>query len=153
MDTTRRMTYHDAPTVSQARPGRPSRWWALGGRLAVLVVSASGCVESRGTLPLVAFNAEAAGTKMLRPGAQARACATRVLGIARGDGASPLERTLRQLLALDAEADTLTNVAIETSTLALGVFDRTCVTVHADAVRSTSVVRLPAPRGHEGHHH
>lgn len=146
------MTYHDVPTLSQPRPGRPSRWRVLGG-LAVVMVGACGCVAARSTLPLVAFDTEGAGTKMLRPGGQASACATRVLGIARGDGASPLVETLRQLLALDTEANTLTNVTIETRTLALGVCDRTCVTVRADVVRTTSVVRLPAPPGHEGHHH
>jgi hypothetical protein len=142
------MTYHEPRTARKPRTWRRLR--AAAG--ALLVASLAGCVESRGELGLVAFDAERAGTKMLRPGAQGRACATRVLGIATGDATSPLDRAIAQLRALDSEADALTNVAIEVRGLALGVLDRTCVTVHADVVRQTSLVRLPAPPGHEGHH-
>jgi hypothetical protein len=151
METTRLMTYHELQTAWQPRSPHRARWRTHAG-VALLIAGISGCVESRAELGLVAFDADRAGTKMLRPGAQSRACATRVLGIATGDGASPLDRALQQLRAIDAEADALTRVAIDTHTLALGVFDRTCVTVHADVVRQTSLVRLPAPPGHEGHH-
>jgi len=142
------MTYHEPCPPRKSATQCCTR--AVAG--ALLLVSLAGCVESRGEIGLVAFDAERVGTKMLRPGAQGRACATRVLGIGTGDAASPLDRALAQLRALDAEADALTNVAIEVRGLALGVLDRTCVTVHADVVRQTSLVQLPAPPGHEGHH-
>jgi len=142
------MTYHEP------RPPRKpaTRCCARAVAGALLVASLAGCVESRGDIGLVAFDAERAGTKMLRPGAQGRACAMRVLGIATGDASSPLDRALAQLRALDAEADALTHVAIEVRGLALGVLDRTCITVRANVVRQTSLVQLPAPPGHEGHH-
>jgi len=142
------MTYHEARPCR--KPGARCRTRSVAG--ALLLASLAGCVESRGELGLVAFDAERTGTKMLRPGAQGRACATRVLGIATGDATSPLDRALAQLRALDTEADALTHVAIEVRGLALGVLDRTCVTVHANVVRQTSLVQLPAPPGHEGHH-
>jgi hypothetical protein len=142
------MTYHE-PRPPR-KPGTRCCIRAAAG--ALLLVSLAGCVESRGELGLVAFDPERAGTKMLRPGAQGRACATRVLGIATGDATPPLDRALAQLRALDPEADALTHVAIEVRGLVLGVLDRTCVTVRADVVRQTSLVQLPAPPGHEGHH-
>ena len=152
---TRPVTYHDAQTASQARSGLRrrglSRCAALGA-LAALIFSISGCVAWRTQVPLLAFDAERAGTKMLRPGARSTACCTRILGMAAACNAPPLDGALRQLLAADVEADALTAATIETRTLALGVFDRTCVTVHADVVRTTSVVRLPVPAGHESHH-
>jgi hypothetical protein len=139
------MTYHERATARKP-------WRRRAAAAGLLLAGLSGCTESRGELGLVAFDAERAGTKMLRPGAQERVCAMRVLGIATGDTTSPLDLAMRKLRALDAEADALTNVAIEVHSLALGVLDRTCVTVHADVVRQTSLVRLPAPPGHEGHH-
>ena len=142
------MTYHEP--CPPRKSSRRCRARAVAGTL--LLASLAGCVESRGELGLVAFDAERAGTKMLRPGAQGRACATRVLGIGTGDTSTPLDRALAQLHALDKEADALTNVAIEVRGFALGVLDRTCVTVRADVVRQTSLVQLPAPPGHEGHH-
>jgi hypothetical protein len=148
------MTYHDARTGRQVR----GRWWRpVALRCAVignvtLVLSMYGCVGSRDEIPFVAFDAERTGTKMLRPGAQTTACRTRILGSAVGDGTSPVDRALRALVALDGEADALTKVTIETRSIGLGFFDRTCVTARADVVRTISVVRLPAPPGHEGHH-
>jgi hypothetical protein len=142
------MTYHEPCPPRKSARRRCAR--AVAGTL--LLVSLTGCVESRGEVGLIAFDAERVGTKMLRPGAQGRACAARVLGIGTGDTSSPLDRALAHLRALDAEADALTNVTIEVRGLSLGVVDRTCVTVHADVVRQTSLVQLPAPPGHEGHH-
>lgn len=152
---TRPITYHEAQPGSQARIRRVLRGrsrWGVFGAVAVLVSATSGCVSWRAQVPLVAFDAERAGTKMLRPGTNSTACCTRILGMAVACTAPPLDTALRDLLAVDAEANALTTVVIETRTLALGVLDRTCVTVHANVVRTTSVVRLPAPAAHEGHH-
>ncbi len=145
------MTYHDGRTGSQPdASGATGR--LLLAALAIGLAAVTGCVESHEELPVVGFEAESAGVKMLRPNATARACATRILGMTSGNATPPLERALRDLRALDAEADLLARVRVDTSTIALGIFDRTCISVHADVVRQTSVVRLPAPPGHEGHH-
>jgi hypothetical protein len=79
-------------------------------------------------------------------------CRTRLLGRDLGDGPAPLDRAVQDLLRSDPEADALANVRIRTRTISIGVADRACVTVQADVVRMISVVRLPAPAGHEGHH-
>lgn len=146
-------TYHDARTVPQARTRRARRRSSpslLG--LGLLVVACVGCSESGAHLPLVSTAVEQAGTKMLRPGAHAAACRSRVLGVTVTGDPSPLDRAVQTLLALDPEADSLINVRIEVRTLSLGVVDRVCATVHADVARAVSVVRLPSPGGHEGHH-
>jgi len=90
---------------------------------------------------------------MLRPGARASACRTTLLGMSVAGPASPLEAALHALLALDPEADRLDAVEVRERTMTTGLVDRICVSVRADVVRATSVVRLPAPAGHEGHHH
>jgi len=89
---------------------------------------------------------------MLVPNAHAAACRTRILGLDVGEHSSPLDRAVHALLAADPEADALRNLRIAARSLALGVFERSCVAIDADVVRTTSVVRLPAPPGHEGHH-
>jgi hypothetical protein len=117
-----------------------------------MVCVAAGCAASQAEVPLVVFDLDATGTKMLRPNARATACRTRILGHTIAGDASPLDASLRSLLRLDREADALTRVALTSRLFTLGLFDRSCVTARADVIRTTSVVRLPAPPGHEGHH-
>ena len=102
---------------------------------------------------MLSFEVQAGGIKMLRPDAHVSICRTRVLGITIAGDASPLDAASRALLALDGEADTLSNVRIDTSEVTTGLFDRSCVTLHADVGRSISVLRVPAPPGHHEHHH
>jgi hypothetical protein len=118
----------------------------------LLLIVGAGCSSWDGQLPLVLSDAEHAGTKMLVPNAHAAACRTRVLGLDVGERSSPLDRAVHALLASDSEADALVNLRIAARGLALGVFEHSCVTIDADVVRTTSVVRLPPPPGHEGHH-
>jgi hypothetical protein len=116
-----------------------------------LVLVVAGCVHWDGHVPLVSFDTAGSGNKMLRPGARASACRTRVLGMTVGGaGGSPLESAIHALLALDPEANTLTDVRVESSGMTVGLFDRSCVTVQANVVRDIPVVKLPAPAGH--HH-
>jgi hypothetical protein len=116
-----------------------------------MVLAVAGCATWDGRIVLVSFDTARTGVKMLRPAARARACRSRFFGRATSS-ASPLDDALASLRALDPEADALTNVHVETRELALGLFDRSCVTVQADVVRSISLVQLPAPPGHHGHH-
>jgi hypothetical protein len=102
---------------------------------------------------VASFDTAAAGEKMLRPNAHASACRTRLLGVTLGAGGSPLDEAIHALLALDAEADALTDVRIDSWATTLGLFDRSCVTVEANVVRQIPVVKLPAPPGHHHEHH
>lgn len=120
--------------------------------VALLALVATACSESAGEFPLISRDAAAAGTKMLRPAARAEACRTRLFGRDVAGEPAPLDQAVRALFAMDAEADALANVRITTRATALGIGDHTCVTVQGDVVRTISVVRLPAPPGHEGHH-
>jgi len=102
---------------------------------------------------MASFDTAASGQKMLRPDARASACRTRVLGVTAGAGRSPLDEAIHALLALDPEADTLTDVRVESWGTTVGLFDRSCVTVQANVVRQIPVVKLPAPPGHHHEHH
>ena len=116
------------------------------------------CTSSTTRLPRVTFGTpdDRFETKMLRPAARASACRTTLLGIPIAGPPSPLESALRALLALDSEADQLTDVDVREQTVASGLVNRTCVTVQANVVRAIPVVRLPMPAGHHsghpGHH-
>jgi hypothetical protein len=102
---------------------------------------------------VASFDIASGGRKMLRPDARASACRTRVLGVTLGAASSPLDEALHALLTLDPEADTLTDVRVDSWATSVGLFDRSCVTVHANVVRAILVVNLPAPPGHHHEHH
>src|SRR5262249_31582263 len=119
-------TYHAPPTAShpagtgRLRPGahRCIRIAAT----ALLGMLVGGCTQWTGSLPVASFDT-AAGGKMLRPDARASACRTRVLGVTLGAGDSPLDEAIHALLALDPEADTLTDVRIDSWATTAGLFD------------------------------
>ena len=117
----------------------------------ILAAIAAGCTRWSGHLPAVAFDT-AGGAKMLRPDAHASVCRTRVLGLPLGPAGAPLDEAAHALLALDPEADALTDVRIESRALSAGLFDRSCVTVQANVVRRIPVVNLPMPPGHHHEH-
>jgi hypothetical protein len=104
-------------------------------------------------VPIASFDTAAGGGKMLRPDARASACRTRLLGVTLGPGGSPLDEAVHALLALDPEADTLTDVRVESWATTVGLFDRSCVSVQANVVRQIPMVKLPAPPGHHHEHH
>ena len=119
----------------------------------LLGILVGGCTQWKGTIPVASFDGASGGRKMLRPDARASACRVRVLGVPLGAAGSPLDEALRALLTLDPEADTLTDVRVESWGTSVGIFDRSCVTVQANIVRAIPVVRLPAPPGHHHEHH
>src|SRR5262245_26170323 len=146
--------YHQhQPTAQARRERRPSPPPAP--RLMIgLIACLAACSSVTARLPRVAFDTgtDAAAAKMLRPAARASACRTTVLGLAIGGPPSPLDAALRALLGSDPEADQLRDVQVQERTFTSGLLNRTCITVQADVVRAISVVRLPAPGGHHGHH-
>ena len=149
-----RGTYHARRQTSREAASKPvaraARQAGAAAKAAFLVVAVAACTRLNGRLPVVSFNAATAGSKMLRPEAHASACAVRVLGLTVGPGVSPLDEALQALLALDPEADALTDVRIESRAVTTGLLDRSCVRVRANVVRTVPVVTLPAPAGH--HH-
>ena len=82
-----------------------------------------GCTSSTAHLPRVTFGTADDGfeTKMLRPEARASACRTTLLGILIAGPPSPLESALRALLAMDSEADQLTDVDVHEQSVASGL--------------------------------
>jgi hypothetical protein len=147
------MTYHVGRGGRQPDPALALDRGRDGlGALLLILVLASGCSSWQARAPVVVFDPNATGSKMLRPDVGSTNCRTRLFGVTVAGDRSPLDASFRDLVRLDAEADAVQKVAIESRVFSLGVVDRTCVTVRGDVIRTTPVVRLPAPPGHEGHH-
>ncbi len=103
---------------------------------------------SLGSLPRVQLPPDGQGYKMLRPAQTIGVCQRR----RRRSGARDLlGAAIRRLLARDPEADSVINARVESTRWSLGVYERRCVTVTGDVVRSTSTILLPMPGGHQGH--
>ena len=123
----------------------------MAGRCAAIVagVVLSSCTAGLGTLPRVQAPPDTQGYKMLRPAQTAVECAGE--GLAASEPRDLLDAAVRQLLARDAEADSVINARVESTQWSLGVYGRRCVTVTGDVVRSTSTILLPMPGEHQGH--
>jgi hypothetical protein len=88
---------------------------------------------------------------VLATGIEGSDCARSVFG--RGDGAPSLGRALEQALSKVPEATVMTDVTVETRTLATGVYNRRCVRVRGSAAKVVRQIVLPMPDGHHGMHH
>ena len=122
--------------------------------LLLVLLTVSGCSHWDGQLPFVSYDADRQGTKMLRPGARATTCRTRVFGLGLGPDGAPVESVLDELRAMDAEANGLLNLRMHVSGFSLGIIQRVCATAVADVVRTTPVVLVPTTPGvdHQQHH-
>lgn len=121
------------------------------GTLAALTaVLASGCTTSLGRVPFVA--ADTTATKLLRPGVEARSCRASVFGVATASGEPSAGEAVAQLTALDEEANGLADAELRTERVTTGVYNRRCVVVRGDLVRTISSVTLPMPEGHRHPH-
>ncbi len=130
---------------------RPSRTNARAILVAIASLGLGGCTTPLGRLPLVTPEAAAPATKLLRPGAEGRSCRSRVLGIPTGvDGAPSLDEALAQILALDAEGNAIAGVEVRSDDVVTGIYDRRCVVVRGDLVRTIGTITLPMSGGH--HH-
>lgn len=117
---------------------------------AIVALGAGGCTVPLGHLALVTPETAAPATKLLRPGAEGRSCRSRVLGIATdGDRDPSLDDALAQILALDAEGNAVAAVDVRAEEFLTGVYDRRCLVVRGDLVRTIGTITLPTP----GHHH
>jgi hypothetical protein len=109
-----------------------------------------GCTDVVGGMPRVERLDPAAGFKMLKPRATTTVC--RATGLVSPSASEDLLGTaLRELLARDAEATTVLNASVESTSWSLGVYGKRCVTLTGDVVRSTTTVLLPMNGVHEGH--
>lgn len=109
-----------------------------------------GCSLGHGTVPVAALSEDVRfGTKMLRPQAEARACGTTFFG--RSADADLVDRAMRELLAVDEEADVVTDLDVRWRGVDLLLVQIGCVRVRGDVARMTTSVRLPM-LGDHGHH-
>jgi hypothetical protein len=108
----------------------------------------SACSAELGSIPMATLD-PSVSVKVLRPRAVARACRSSLLGLG-ADAGLPLDAAVRALLASDQEANALTEVSVQTSTITTGIYNRWCVEIRGDLVRVISTVVLPAVGAH--HH-
>lgn len=120
--------------------------------LAVGVVLSGCCRVPLGSLGFVSRDSEPVGTKLLRPGTVARSCQTSILGVPIGPRLS-MENALAQILAVDAEGNAITNVRMTWHGVHTVLYDRDCLEVRGDLVRTISTVTLPHHAGHEHEAH
>ena len=121
---------------------RPRRWALLA------AIAFGGCTVPLGHVALVTPESATPATKLLRPGVEGRSCRSRVFGVA-ASGDPSVDDALAQILALDAEGNGVANVDVRVEELLTGVYDRRCVVVRGDLVRTIGTITLPVP----GHHH
>ncbi|HZP42346.1 MAG TPA: hypothetical protein VFD84_12670 [Candidatus Binatia bacterium] len=120
--------------------------------IALLGLSLAGCAAPLGSVGTLGAPSDLVATKLLRPGARARACRTAVLGVRVGGDERPLDAAVAQLLALDAEGDIVTNLRMRTSGVATGLYDRRCVELEGDLGRTIRTITLSVPGGHHDGH-
>jgi len=121
-----------------------ARRWALAAAIVL-----AGCTVPLGRVALVTPESAMPATKLLRPGVEGRSCRRRVFGIATDGGDPSVDDALARILALDAEGNGVANVDVRVEELLTGVYDRRCVVVRGDLVRTIGTITLPMP----GHHH
>lgn len=109
------------------------------------------CTTSLGTLPRVGPTLHTQGHKMLKPNAAVTECTATGMGTPAGGVEDLLQEALRELLALDDEADGVMNARVQSTWWSVGVYGRRCVTLTGDLVRSTTTILLPMSGGHAEH--
>jgi hypothetical protein len=117
----------------------------------LLALLLSGCAASLGTVGVIRPDAEEVGFKLLLPAVSARSCRDSIVGVPLQRGEPDVREALARLRALDAEGDVVANAEIRWLRIVTGIYNRRCVEVRGDLARAVSMIRLPAPPGHEGH--
>ena len=88
------------------------------------------------------------GTKLLGLDVAARSCQSFVLGIPIGPNLS-LDDPVARILASDSEGNAITNLHVSWRRLRTGLYDRDCLEVRGDLVRTISTVTLPHHADHQ----
>ena len=120
--------------------------------LVLLLVAAviGGCGTSLGTAGVLLPDADAVGVKLLHPGAVGRSCRASIVGIPLDEGDPSLEEATARVLALDAEGNALTNADVRWERVVTGLYNRRCVEVRGNLVRTISSLTIPMV-GHGPH--
>lgn len=127
--------------------------WSTAALVGVLAAFSAplGCSNNLGSIPLLHPNADAIGTKLLRPGAEGRSCRASVLGVALEPGLPDVQEAIAHLVALDAEGDAVVNAQVSEAWLATGVYNRRCIVVRGDLCRVVETLTLPGSHVHGVH--
>lgn len=131
--------------MRRSRPLRAARLLTVLGALL-----AGACATRVETLSAVLGPVAYPPAMVLATGARGEDCGRSVLFVALRQ--PQLSEAVARALATVPDATLLTDVEVETSTLATGVYNRTCVRVKGSAARLVLSLVVPAPAGHHGHH-
>jgi hypothetical protein len=121
-------------------------------RLVTLVagLALAGCGASLGTAGVLLPDADGVGVKLLHPGVSGRSCRASIVGIPLADGDPSLREATARVLALDAEGNALTDAEVRWEHLVTGLYNRRCIEVRGNLVRTISSVTIPMG-GHAPH--
>jgi hypothetical protein len=121
--------------------------------LVAIALAAGGCSAELGYLALVTPERGAPATKLLRPGVEGRECRSAILGMPTSPSdAPPIDAALAHILSLDAEGNAIANAEVRSESLLTGIYNRRCVVVRGDLVRTIRTVTIPIPGGHQHAH-
>jgi hypothetical protein len=109
----------------------------------VAVLALAGCATSLGTAGVLVPDADALGVKLLHPGVSGRSCRASIIGVPLEDGSPSLREAMARALALDSEANALTDADVRWERVVTGLYNRRCVAVSGNLVRTISSVTIP----------
>jgi hypothetical protein len=92
---------------------------------------------------VVAGDSDVVGTKLLRPGAMARACRSSFFELGSPNPEATFREALDRLLAVDDEGNAVKNAQVREETFVSGIYNRRCVEIRGDVVRVISMIILP----------
>jgi len=116
----------------------------------VAALALAGCSASLGSAGVLLPDADAVGVKLLRPGVSAQSCRVSIVGIPLDAGDPSLQEATARMLALDAEANALTDADVRWEHVVTGLYNRRCIEVRGNLVRTISSVTIPMV-GHGPH--
>jgi len=119
--------------------------------LGLVALALAGCATSLGSVGLLGRDAETVSVKMLVPGATGRSCRSSIVGLPLQAGDPTLDEALAQILGRDAEGNVVTEAEVVSDRLVTGVYNRRCVTVRGNLVRTLTTLNIPMPE-HPGPH-
>jgi hypothetical protein len=111
--------------------------------LSMVLAVAAGCATELGRVRAIVPAADVVGVKVIRRVAGTRACSQSVLWWQVGEEGPPLARALAGIIALDEEANVITDVRIRQHRILTGLYNRDCVEVVGGLGRTIPTLVIP----------
>ena len=109
----------------------------------------SGCTTAPiGEVGFLTRESEPVGTKLLHPGVVTRSCEVSILGVRIGPRLS-MDDAIEHVLTSDPEGNAVMNARLSWHRMRMIVYDRDCLEVRGDLVRTIATITIPHPGRHE----